>query len=57
MEIKNIIAYEGLYLITDSGDNDKTIFSVKLNKYLKPHPNKHGYLVVCLSSDGVKNNY
>lgn len=57
MEIKNIIGYEGLYLITDSGDNDKTVFSVKLNKYLKPTQDGEGYYFVTLSHNGEKRPY
>jgi hypothetical protein len=57
MEIKNIIGYEGLYLITDSGDNEKTVFSVKSNKFLKPSQDGYGYYFVELSKNGEKKMY
>lgn len=34
--IRNIIGFEGKYIISDCGDNDKTIFSIRKNDYLKP---------------------
>ena len=57
MEIKNILGYEGLYLITDSGINEKTVFSIKTNKFLVPASDGGGYLFVSLSKEGVSKNY
>lgn len=47
MEIKNIIGYEGLYLITDSGK----VFSVRDNSFLSPSL-RGGYYCVSLSKNG-----
>lgn len=51
MEIKNVIGFEGLYIITDSGINEETIFSIRRNCYIKPHV-KNGYLYVNLCKNG-----
>lgn len=43
--IKNIIGFEGKYIISDSGNNDKTVFSIRKNDWLKPATNSTGRLV------------
>jgi hypothetical protein len=41
---KNIIGYENLYKISDTGK----VFSIKRNRIVKSSPNKRGYQRVCL---------
>ena len=41
---KWVIGYENLYAISDKGD----VYSFRSHKYLKPHPNHKGYLMVDL---------
>ena len=46
--MKDIIGYEGLYAITEDG----LVWSYRRKKFLKPRPNKDGYLYVNLSKNG-----
>ena len=46
--------FEKFYTINDSGINNKTIFSIRRNRYLKPTPNQNGYLTVSLHVKGVE---
>ena len=39
-----VVGYENLYAISDKGD----VYSYRSHKYLKPHPNHKGYLMVDL---------
>ena len=39
-----VVGYENLYAISDKGD----VYSYRSHKYLKPHPNHRGYLMVDL---------
>lgn len=41
---KWVVGYENLYAISDKGD----VYSYRSHKYLKPHPNHRGYLMVDL---------
>lgn len=54
--IKNILGYEGLYVINDSGIDEETVFSVLTNDYLKPKEWK-GYKFVQLSKNGEHKEY
>lgn len=47
MIIKDIAGYEGLYSINENGD----IWSYRRQKFLKPRPDKDGYLRVGLTKD------
>ena len=51
--IKDINGYEGLYKITSDGQ----VWSEKSQKWLKPRPNKKGYLRVVLWKDNTKKDY
>lgn len=51
--IKDINGYEGLYKITSDGQ----VWSEKSQKWLKPRPNKKGYLRVVLWKDNIKKDY
>lgn len=46
--IKNIIGYEDFYTIDEQGN----VFSKRRKRYLKPYPDKNGYLYVTLSVGG-----
>lgn len=48
---KEIKGFEN-YTINDSGDNYKTVYSLKNQKYLKPHIANNGYYCVSLSKNG-----
>lgn len=47
--MKDIIGYEGLYAITSCG----RVWGYKRKKFLKPIPDKDGYLKVNLCKNGV----
>lgn len=49
--IKNIIGYEGLYVINDSGVDEETVFGIVQNDFLKPK-DIDGYKSVTLSKNG-----
>lgn len=49
--IKNIIGYEGLYVINDSGIDEETVFGIVQNDFLKPK-DIDGYKSVTLSKNG-----
>lgn len=40
------------YTINDSGDNAKSVWSTKTQKWIKPRPMKNGYLQICFSKEG-----
>lgn len=40
------------YIINDSGDNDKSVWSTKNNQWLKSRPMPNGYLQICFTKDG-----
>ena len=44
MELYDIIGYEGIYKIDKKGN----VFSLKRNRYMKPYPDKDGYLRIGL---------
>lgn len=50
MKIVNVVSYEGLYAVTDSGD----VYSLKTGRKLKAIPDKHGYLLIVLNKNGLK---
>ena len=47
---KDLLGYEGIYKISNYGD----VFSIKLNKLLKPHINKKGYVGISLSKNKIE---
>ena len=51
--IKDINGYEGLYKITSDGQ----VWSEKSQKWLKPRPNRKGYLRVVLWKNNTKKDY
>jgi hypothetical protein len=52
-EFKDIENYEGLYMISSLG----RVYSVKRNKFLKPHKEKKNYLRVALCKEGKMKKY
>lgn len=44
------------YIINDSGDNDKSIWSLKTQQWLKSRPMPNGYVQICFTKDG-KHHY
>lgn len=55
--IKNIIGYEGLYVINDSNIDDETVFGIIQNHFIKTRINNKGYKTVVLSKNGVGKTY
>lgn len=54
---KDIIGYEGFYTINDSGDDGKTVFSIRKGRYLQPVTiNEDGYKRVVLNVNGTRKN-
>lgn len=45
------------YVINDSGNNEKSIWSIKKNKWLKPFILNSGHLVFCLVDDCGKKTF
>lgn len=45
------------YVINDSGNNDKSIWSITKNKWLKPFIHNSGHLIFCLVDDCGKRTY
>lgn len=41
------------YIINDSGDNERSVWSIKTQKWLKPRPMPNGYIQICLTKDGM----
>lgn len=44
------------YVINDSGDNDKSVWSLKTQQWLKSRPMPNGYVQICFTKDG-KHHY
>lgn len=40
------------YVINDSGDNERSVWSTKTNQWLKPRPMPNEYIQICFSKDG-----
>ena len=55
--IKNIIGYEGLYIINDSGNDNETVFGIKQNSFLTPRVDIRGYKYVALTKNGDTKNF
>ena len=55
--IKNIIGYEGLYVINDSNIDDETVFGIIQNHFIKTRINNKGYKTVVLRKNGVGKTY
>lgn len=51
--MKDVIGYEGLYIVTSCGK----VWSYRSEKFLKPRKRKDGYLQVGLYKDGEKKIY
>lgn len=54
MKTLDIKGFENLYTINDSGVNEKTVFSIRKNSYLKPSSNQQNYLTVMLKVKRVE---
>jgi len=50
MRIVNVVTYEGIYAVSDSGD----VYSLKTGRKLKAIPDSHGYLHISLNKNGLK---
>lgn len=44
------------YIINDSGNNEKSVWSIKTQQWLKPRPMPNGYVQICFTKEG-KHHY
>jgi len=51
MKIKNVIGYEGIYAVSDTGDVYNLKKGIKMNSFIRD-----GYFCIILSKDGIKKN-
>lgn len=51
--LKDVIGYEGIYVISDKGE----VFSLRTQKFLAQSTKRNGYKVVTLYKDGVKKQH
>ena len=54
MNVKEINGFEN-YQINDSGINERSVWSIKRGKWMKPTQLKNGYLLINFNKEGKKN--